>query len=162
MAYMPPVVADMVRLQLLTGARPGEVCAMRVRDLDMSRPVWTYKPERHKTAWRGHKRNIAIGPRAQEIVRKYLKAQLEAYLYSPAEADRQRKEEMRKNRKSPVQPSQLNRAKKDARRKPGGAVPRHFLQLRHSPRLHQGRRAALAPASTAVFRIVADRARIRP
>lgn len=117
--HLPPMVADMVRLQLLTGARPGEICAMRVRDLEMTGDVWVYKPVKHKTAWRGHKRNVALGPRAQAIVRKYLKPQLDAYLFSPAEADRQRKEEMRKNRKTPVQPSQIDRAKKDAKRKPG-------------------------------------------
>jgi integrase len=30
------VAADMVRLQRLTGMRPGEVCAMTVRQVDMS------------------------------------------------------------------------------------------------------------------------------
>ena len=32
--HLPVVVADMVRLQRLTGARPGEVCHLRPRDVD--------------------------------------------------------------------------------------------------------------------------------
>jgi integrase len=98
--HLPAIIADMVRFQLRTGARPGEVCAMRVRDPDMTGDVWVYRPTRHKTAWRGHKRSIAIGPRAQEILRKYLRPQLDAFVFSPAEADRQRKELIRKNRKT--------------------------------------------------------------
>jgi hypothetical protein len=34
--FMPPMVHDMVTLQRLTGARPGEVCRVRPLDLDMS------------------------------------------------------------------------------------------------------------------------------
>jgi integrase len=36
--HMPPVVADMVRVQLLTGCRPGELCDMRMAELDRSQP----------------------------------------------------------------------------------------------------------------------------
>jgi hypothetical protein len=46
-------VAAMLRIQLLTGARPGEVCQLRVADLDMSGQVWTYTPPRHKTQHHG-------------------------------------------------------------------------------------------------------------
>jgi integrase len=47
--YLSPVVADMVRLQRLTGSRPGEICALRPCDLDRSGQVWTYVPAEHKT-----------------------------------------------------------------------------------------------------------------
>ncbi len=40
---LPPVRA-MIRLQRLTGARPGEVCAMRACDIDMTGAVWLYRP----------------------------------------------------------------------------------------------------------------------
>ncbi len=37
--FMPPVVAGMVRLQLLTGCRPDEVCRLRPMDLDTQNPA---------------------------------------------------------------------------------------------------------------------------
>ncbi len=42
--YLPPIVADMVRFQRLTGCRPGEVCQLRPMDLDRSGEVWQYRP----------------------------------------------------------------------------------------------------------------------
>ena len=39
-ATLAELPADMIRVQLLTGMRPGEVCAMRPMDLDRSGDVW--------------------------------------------------------------------------------------------------------------------------
>ena len=47
--HLPPVVADMVRFQRLTGCRPGEACIVRPCDVDRSGDVWLYRPESHKT-----------------------------------------------------------------------------------------------------------------
>lgn len=47
-------VGAMIRLQLITGMRPGEVVAMRGIDLDTTGCIWTYRPERHKTLHLGH------------------------------------------------------------------------------------------------------------
>lgn len=49
---LAPMIADMVRLQRLTGARPGEVCAIRWDLIDQSRPVWVFELSAHKTAIR--------------------------------------------------------------------------------------------------------------
>ena len=38
----------MIRLQLLTGMRPGEVVRIRRRDLDMTGRMWEYRPAQHK------------------------------------------------------------------------------------------------------------------
>ena len=35
-------IADVLRLTLFTGARSGEVCAMRTRDVDVARKMWTH------------------------------------------------------------------------------------------------------------------------
>ncbi|HVK18562.1 MAG TPA: site-specific integrase, partial [Fimbriiglobus sp.] len=51
--YLPPTVAAMVEVQLLTGMRPGEVCLLRPADIDRSGSVWLYKPGHHKTAHAG-------------------------------------------------------------------------------------------------------------
>jgi integrase len=68
---MPPVAA-MIRLQLLTGMRPGEVCQMRACDLDTSGEVWLYRPASHKTQHRGKARVVALGPCAQGVLLPFL------------------------------------------------------------------------------------------
>lgn len=67
--HLPSLVADMVRLQRLTGCRPEEVCLIRPCDVDTSAEVWAYRPESHKMAHRGRERVIFIGPKGQEILR---------------------------------------------------------------------------------------------
>ncbi len=62
----------MVRFQRLTGCRPIEVCLVRPCDVDTSGQVWVFRPESHKTEHHGRDRTICIGPKAQDILRKYL------------------------------------------------------------------------------------------
>ncbi len=59
---------DLLDLQRLTGARPGELCALRAEHLDRTGEVWIYSPDDHKTAKRGKRRSIFFGPRAQAIL----------------------------------------------------------------------------------------------
>jgi integrase len=40
--HLPDVVADMVQLQRLTGARPGEICDIRPGDINRKGDVWEY------------------------------------------------------------------------------------------------------------------------
>jgi integrase len=117
--HLNPVVADMIRLQLWSGSRSGEICIMRARDIDITGAVWLYRPSHHKTAHRGQGRTIALGPNAKEIVRRYLKANVEAYLFSPREAMEALRQKKRRERKTKVQPSQENRKKARPRRLPG-------------------------------------------
>lgn len=85
-AIASPQVRAMLRLIRLTGARPGEICAMRHGDVDQSCSPWVYKPRSHKTAFRGHERVIYIGPKAQQVLEPWLKATPDAFVFSPAEA----------------------------------------------------------------------------
>ncbi len=118
--HLPAVVADMVRMLILTGMRVGELCLMRVGDLEnTSEPVWFFRPRQHKNLHRGHVRVIAIGPQAQMILRRYLKPNVESYLFSPAEQRDIISIEKRAARKTPIQPSQVNRRKANPKRKPG-------------------------------------------
>ena len=116
--FLRPQVAAMVDLQWLTGMRPGEVTIMRGIDLDMSGKVWFYRPGsdqqhgRHKTAHRGQERIIPIGPRAQEVLRPWLRLNLMEYLFQPREARDQFDAERRAKRKSKVPPSQASRKRK--------------------------------------------------
>lgn len=88
--HLTTVVADMVRVQRLAGMRPGEVCGMSADQIDMSGKVWVYRPRRHKNAHRGHDRVVAIGPKAQAILRKYLDRPINAALFSPRESEAER------------------------------------------------------------------------
>jgi integrase len=117
--HLPEVVADMVRFQRLTGCRPGEVCILRPRDVDRSDEVWRYVPASHKTAHRGRQRVIFIGPKAKTVLALYLLRDAESYCFSPEDTDRQRKAKLRAKRKTPVQPSQVDRSKPKPERKPG-------------------------------------------
>jgi integrase len=85
--YLSRQVEALIDLQLLTAARPGELVIMRPIDFDTTGKVWVYTPATHKTAYRGRKRAIYLGPRAQEVVRPFLAGRaVEAFLFSPAEA----------------------------------------------------------------------------
>ena len=72
LSHLKPMLVDMIRLQRLTGMRPGELVTMRSQDVDRSGEVWVYTPSRHKTQHRGKDRFIYIGPKAQSIVAPYL------------------------------------------------------------------------------------------
>ena len=90
--HLPTVVADLLRVVRLTGCRTGEACGMRRADIRMEGDVWTWTPPAHKTAWRGHRRVIAIGPKAQAILRPYVvKAEPTAFLFSPRQAIEQQR-----------------------------------------------------------------------
>lgn len=78
-------------------------------------------PERHKTEHHGRERRIYLGPTAQAILRPWLRAELRANLFSPAEAMAERRTKMRLRRKTRVQPSQRNRAKSRPTKQPGNA-----------------------------------------
>lgn len=89
--HLPPRVADMVRIQRLTGMRPGELCAMTTGELELGDEVWVYRPRKHKTAHHGKGRAVVIGPRAMDILRQYLKTDLAAPLFSPMASEKHRK-----------------------------------------------------------------------
>jgi len=110
----------------LTAARAGEIVAMRPCDIDMSGRVWTCQPAEHKTVHHGHTRTIYIGPRAQEVLRPFLKRAVGACLFSPAEAMAERREQRHKQRTTRL--SCGNRRRDDeARRVLGSYVERITL-----------------------------------
>lgn len=89
--FMVKPVAAMVRLQLLTGMRPGEVTKMTAGEIDMAGEVWFYSPRQHKTQHHGLHRTIGLGPRSQLILQLWLTGDPNAYLFSPAAARPDRK-----------------------------------------------------------------------
>jgi integrase len=110
--HMPRPVATMAQLQLLTASRAGEIMAMRAIDLNMSGPIWTYTPKRHKNRHRGHERVIFLGPKAQEIIKSFLTTDLNAYLFSPRRYMEQMHAQRAALRKSKRTPSEQRRTRK--------------------------------------------------
>ena len=80
----------------------------------------------------------APGP---EVLRLWLRTNLEEHLFQPREADAGRKAEMRRNRKTKVQSSQVDRSKPDARRKPKDC----YSPLSYRNAIHRACRTAGVP-----------------
>jgi integrase len=102
-------VRGLVEFQRLTGCRPGEACALRRCDIDTCGPIWLYKPPHHKTAHRGKSRTIAIGPKAQEVLKAFFTPNISDYLFSPKRAVEEWLAERSANRKTPRYPSHMAR-----------------------------------------------------
>jgi integrase len=106
-----PQIAAMIRLQRLTGMRPGEVVQMRLCDLDQTGETWIYRPQNHKTDYLGHGKQIPLGPQAQVVLMPFLQRTPEAHLFSPREAEAWRNEQRstyrKPNRKTKVYPCEL-------------------------------------------------------
>lgn len=122
---VPSQVAAMIRLQLLTGMRPGEVTQMRTANLDTTGKTWSYKPATHKTEHHGRSRVIYLGPQAQDILRPFIKHDLQAFIFSPTDSLKERHRKQRRARKTPLTPSQrARRPKRYPRWKPGRCYDR--------------------------------------
>lgn len=92
----------MVQLQLYTAARAGEIVQMRPCDIDRSKSIWVYKPEHHKTAHHGFEKKIWIGPRGQQVLSPFLLPDGQAYCFSPAEAEVERRRRLSEERTTPI------------------------------------------------------------
>ncbi|MEQ9410936.1 MAG: site-specific integrase [Fuerstiella sp.] len=110
----------MIQVQLVTGMRPGEVRLLRTGEIDMTGDTWEYRPSEHKTEHHGRQRLIFIGPQGQDIIRPFLKADRNRYLFSPTESREEFDADRRDNRQTPMTPSQRKRTRKEnPERKPG-------------------------------------------
>jgi integrase len=149
--YLSSTVADIVRLLMLTGMRAGEAASMKACEFDMSGPIWVYRPSHHKTAHHDQERVIALGPQAQQIIKNYLRADTHSCLFSPLRTVEDFRAKQRRERRTPVQPSQVCRNALRPKKRPRdhyttevlsqaiwracrkAGLPRwHLHQLRHS------------------------------
>ncbi len=103
MPYMSRQVRAIVELQLLTGARPGELLGLRSVDIDTTGTVWTCTLVDHKTAHRGRDRVLYFGPQAQKVLEAFMgNRPTNAYLFSPADAEIERHITLHASRKTPL------------------------------------------------------------
>ena len=111
--HLPPTLQAMVRLHDLMGMRSGELVIMRTGDIEQfgDGKAWLYRPAKHKTMNLGHQRVVPIGLQAQPILLPFLKRDFQAFIFTPSQAQAERNEAKRAKRESPVQPSQVCRAK---------------------------------------------------
>jgi integrase len=117
--FVTPAIWALIELMRLTGARVGEVVAMRGGDLDRSGEVWCFRPSGHKTEHLDKQRTLYLGPRAQAVLKPWLRADPDQFLFSPKQAMAEFRERQHAARKSPVQPSQRNRRTAKPRKVPG-------------------------------------------
>ncbi|MGL6193557.1 MAG: tyrosine-type recombinase/integrase [Thermoguttaceae bacterium] len=88
--HLPPIVADMVRLQMYTGMRSSELINLRFKDIDRSKHIWLYTPVSHKTEGYGKIRTVRFGPRSKEILQKYFEhiedLEKAGYVFNPRQS----------------------------------------------------------------------------
>ncbi len=98
-------VNALISLQLYTGARGGELLKLRPSNIHRhpDAGVWTIELTEHKTAHHGHRRTICLGPRAQAVIEPFLANRpVDSYLFSPAEAERERRASQHAVRRVPL------------------------------------------------------------
>jgi integrase len=67
--HVRPQVWAMILTQWHTGMRSGELLAMTPGQI----VDWVYRPKDHKNAWRGHVREIPIGPKCREVLSEWIR-----------------------------------------------------------------------------------------
>ncbi|HCS54020.1 tyrosine-type recombinase/integrase [uncultured Rubinisphaera sp.] len=108
---LSPQIATMVKIQRLTGMRPGEVVLMRACDIEIQNEVWLYEPHDHKNQWREHSRLIPLGPKVQKLLLPFMDLKSDNYLFSPRDAEdwrnARRSVHSNPNRKTKIYPCEL-------------------------------------------------------
>jgi len=121
--HVSPTIAAMIQLQLLTGMRPGELVTMQTANIDTNGSIWVYRPAQHKTLHHGIAREIRIGPKAQAILKPLLKLDLQAFIFSPKDAEARRRQTLHEERTTPLSCGNVpgSNVKRNPRRCPGDA-----------------------------------------
>ena len=100
------VLKAMLLFAYRTGARPGEVGALKPSHIDRTGKLWVYHvpPEANKTEHHDQERKVYVGPRARKILEPAGGGWPAEYVFSPALAERLRQEARRDARKNPTLP----------------------------------------------------------
>lgn len=111
---LPPTVARFVRFLRGTGARPSELCRIQVKDLvRLEDGLYLFTPDKHKTATKGKNRYIAFShSESAEIEKVIANKSPDNYLFSPRDLALEIFERKSKERKTKIQPTQVNRARR--------------------------------------------------
>ncbi|MCL2701792.1 MAG: site-specific integrase [Phycisphaerae bacterium] len=116
MEHMPVTLWRMVALHRLAGFRSTELCILRPKHIDRGGDVWVYEPEWSKEEHKRIPRKIHLGPIAQEILAPMLNRPEGEFCFQPEAVQCERWKLQRLHRQTPVQPSQVARGQKKARK----------------------------------------------
>ncbi len=120
--YLSRPAAALVELLWWTGARPSELLGLRPADIDRTGKVWIVQRAEHKTARHGRSREIAFGPKAQDVLRRFLdrvpRPAADRPLFSPADAVAELHRGRRANRRTPLYDSHLRRYEEQRKESP--------------------------------------------
>lgn len=136
LAVCHPTLWRMIVTQWLTGMRSGELCRLRVGDIQRDGEIWRAVIARHKTARKGHVRIVSFGPRAQEVLAPILGRDPLSYLFSPLDDEgrdlkgNKRRADQRRAIRSHYDPHSYHRAIEYAIAR-AGCEHWHPHQLRH-------------------------------
>lgn len=100
--HLPRVVQNMVKLHLLIGCRPSELCSTKAGMVDRTGDVRQVRLTKHKNANRGKERVLYLRPKAQAIVAPLLLRGADEYLFSHLESERKRRREAYVKRAMPM------------------------------------------------------------
>lgn len=150
---------SIARLQRLLGCRPGEVCGMKVGDIDRRQSEWRYavRPELNKQAAKQREQVYWLGPICQALLQPFIVGKADGeYLFQPVGA----------NGRGPAKhiTADLYREKIAAACKRAAVPHWHPHQLRHNKatevRAEYGAEAALAvigDSTDAMLQIYSER-----
>lgn len=113
--HMPGPLAALVRVQLLTGARPGELVGLRPCDIDTTGEIWVVRLAHHKTQHLGKVRSLYLGPRGQSVIRPFLLRPADAPLFSALESFAERRADVPGPGRRPGQAESLRRTERRMR-----------------------------------------------
>jgi len=103
--HLASPVRAIVQVQLLTGARPGEIVGLRGRDIDRDAEtgLLVARLSEHKTAYLGRERLVYFGPEAEAVLQPFLRGREPSRpLFSPAEAEAERRARQHAERRTPL------------------------------------------------------------
>lgn len=99
--HLTPHLAAAARVQLYSACRPGEALALDPAEVERAGEVWLWRPESHKTAYRGKGKLILLGPKAQAVLLPLLEAHPGGLLFSPRRSEALRRAAVRAGARSP-------------------------------------------------------------
>lgn len=99
--FVSKQVWALIQLESLCGARSGELVGLRKKDIDRTGDVWTAAIAGHKTEHHDHERVLHFGKESQAVLAPFLMRPDDAYLFSPREAEKDRREALHAGRETP-------------------------------------------------------------
>ncbi|MCC6660052.1 MAG: tyrosine-type recombinase/integrase [Phycisphaerales bacterium] len=130
LALAPPMLAAMIRLQVQTGMRPGELVHVSPQYLHSTRDpsvvAYHVPPEANKTEWLDIDRRVYLGPRAMQILLPWLPADPSRYAFDPGRAEAERLAARRATRKSKRWPSHATEERRRRRGQEPAQLGDHY------------------------------------